>query len=126
LTLAFAAAQKLCAAASLVLGTPFAKIYSMNHVRVRGKAEIKALTDQVFSALQQAEMTEELTLLHERVFSLDPEALFNTVFVSNESLWTLKPMVELLLLHVHDIAISDRPVRDRRDEIRWAIDAAGF
>ena len=98
----------------------------MNPVRVRGKAEIKALTDQVFSAMQDAELTDELTLLHERIFSLDPEALFDTMLVSNESVWTLKPMIELLLWHVHDIAISARPANDRQAEIRWAIEAAGF
>lgn len=98
----------------------------MNPVRVRGKAEIKALTDQVFSAMQDAELTDELTLLHERVFSLDPESLFDTMLVSNESVWTLKPMVELLLWHVHDIAISTRSANDRQTEIRWAIEAAGF
>jgi hypothetical protein len=98
----------------------------MNPVRVRGKAEIKALTDQVFSAMQDAELMDELTLLHERIFSLDPEALFDTMLVSNESLWTLKPMVELLLWHVHDVAISAKPASDRQAEIRWAIEAAGF
>ena len=98
----------------------------MNPVRVRGKAEIKALTDQVFSAMQDAELTDELTLLHERVFSLDPEALFDTMLISNESVWTLKPMVELLLRHVRDIAMSSRPAKDRQAEIRWTIDAAGF
>ena len=90
----------------------------MNPVRVRGKAEIKALTDQVFSAMQDAELTDELTLLHERIFSLDPEALFDTMLVSNESVWTLKPMVELVLWHVHDVAISARPAHDRQAEIR--------
>jgi hypothetical protein len=98
----------------------------MNPVRVRGKAEIKALTDQVFSAMQDAELTDELTLLHERVFSLDPEALFDTTLISNESVWTLKPMVELLLWHVHDIAISGKAASERQEEIRWSIVAAGF
>lgn len=98
----------------------------MNPVRVRGKAEIKALTDQVFSAMQDAELTEELALLHERVFSLDPEALFDTTLISNESVWSLKPMVELLLWHVHDIALSAKPATDRQAEIRWVIAAAGF
>jgi hypothetical protein len=93
---------------------------------VRGKAEIKALTDQVFSAMQGAELTHELALLHERIFSLDPDALFDTALIANESVWTLKPMVELLFLHVRDLAISSRPAKDRQEEIRWAIAAAGF
>ena len=98
----------------------------MGRVPVRGKAEIKALAYQVFSAMKNAELTDELAQLHERVFSLDPEALFDTTLSVNESVWTLKPMVELLLLHVRDVAISTRPAKDRREEIRWVIGAAGF
>jgi hypothetical protein len=98
----------------------------MNRVRVRGKSEIKALTDQVFAAMEHAEFTDELRLLHERVFSLHPDALFDTVLISNVSVWTLKPMVELLLRHVRDIAMSSRPAKDRQAEIRWTIEAAGF
>ena len=98
----------------------------MNPVRVRGKEEIRALTAQVFSAMQEAEMTRELSLLHARVFSLDAEALFDTTLIANESLWTLKPMIELLLLHVRDIATSTKSAEDRHAEICWAIEAAGF
>jgi hypothetical protein len=116
----------LPAFAGVVTGTLFAPIRGMNRLRVRGKSEIKALTDQVLAALQHAELSEELCLLHERVFSLDPDVLFDTVLISNQSFWTLKPMVELLLLHVRDTAMSTRSDRDRRNEIRWAIEAAGF
>lgn len=76
--------------------------------------------------MQNAELTDELAQLHERVFSLDPEALFDTTLSVNESVWTLKPMVELLLLHIRDVAISTRPARERQVEIRWVIEAAGF
>jgi hypothetical protein len=107
-------------------GTLFAPISFMDRVRVRGKSEIKALTDQVLAALQHAELTDELCLLHARVFSLDPDALFDTVLISNASVWTLKPMVELLLLHVRDIAMNSGSAAERRREIRWVIEAAGF
>jgi hypothetical protein len=95
-------------------------------VRVIGKAEMKALADEVFCALENASLTEELLLLQERVFSSSPEALFETTSVADESQWAVKPMVELLLLHVQDAAASDSPVKDRQQEIRWAVDAAGF
>ena len=98
----------------------------MDRVRVRGKGEIKALTDQVFAALQHADLSDELAQLHARVFSLDPEELFDTVLIANESVWTLKPMVELVLLHVRDVAMSTRPVEERQHEIRWALEMAGF
>jgi len=35
-------------------------------------------------------------------------------------------MVELLLLHVHDVAVSDAPRDERESEILWALEAAGF
>src|SRR5262245_24391715 len=100
----------------------------MSHTRfrVRGKAEIRALADQVFSALQEGDLPDELQLLHELVFSCEPEVLFDTRLDNDESVWTFKPMVELLLLHVHRVAVSSIPARDRQNEIRWAITTAGF
>jgi hypothetical protein len=35
-------------------------------------------------------------------------------------------MVELLLIHVRETVRSEKPVEDRREEIRWAISVAGF
>jgi hypothetical protein len=99
---------------------------SHTRLRVRGKAEIKALADQVFSALQEAELPDELGLLHERVFSCEPDVLFDTTFDNDESVWTFKPMVELLLLHIHRVAVSSMSATDRQSEIRWAIATAGF
>jgi hypothetical protein len=76
--------------------------------------------------LQEAELADGLRLLNEQVFSCDPERLFNTTLVGDESLWTLKPMVELLLMHVHDVALNGMLKSDREQEIRWAIEMAGF
>jgi hypothetical protein len=79
------------------------------------------------SALQDAGLVDEIDLLCQRVFRLPPERLFDTAEADGTS-WTLsyKPMVELLLLHLRDAARSEIPVPQRREEIRWALTAAGF
>ena len=97
-----------------------------SRVRVYGRTEMKALTDKVLAALEKADLTEELHLLHERVFSLSADELFDTTGAADESHWTFKPMVELLLLHVHDVATGTGSAHDRQHEIRWAVGAAGF
>lgn len=97
-----------------------------SRVRVYGRTEMKALADKVLAALEQADLTEELHLLHHRVFSLGPDALFDTTGAADESHWRFKPMIELLLLHVHDVAIGTGSAHDRQHEIRWAVQLAGF
>jgi hypothetical protein len=66
-------------------------------------------------------------VLCERVFRLDPDRLFDCD-MSRGPAWMLsyKPMVELLLLHLREIAQSGHEREDRRSEIRWAVEMAGF
>jgi hypothetical protein len=79
------------------------------------------------SALQDAGFVDEIDLLCERVFRMPPDRLFETEPLGGVS-WSLayKPMVELLLLHVRDAARAGSRQDTRRQEVRWAIFAAGF
>lgn len=79
------------------------------------------------SALQDGGFVDEIDLLCERVFRLSPDLLFDTQQGGGDA-WTLsyKPMVELALLHIRDIARSDSTHEQKQDSIRWALDAAGF
>jgi hypothetical protein len=79
------------------------------------------------SALQDSGFVDEIDLLCERVFRLPPDRLFETDLAATAS-WTLsyKPMVELLLIHVRELARAGGAAEQRRDEIRWALTAGGF
>lgn len=79
------------------------------------------------SALQDGGFVDEIDLLCERVFRLSPDRLFDTE-PGQDDAWTLsyKPMVELALLHIRDIARSECSYQDKQDGIRWVLVAAGF
>ena len=94
---------------------------------VLSRRQMTELAVGTISALQDSGFVDEIDLLCERVFRLPPDRLFDTELARGTA-WTLayKPMVELLLIHIRDAARSDVTPQQRRDEIRWAMDAAGF
>jgi hypothetical protein len=94
---------------------------------VLSRRQMTELAVGTISALQDSGFIDEIDLLCERVFRLAPDRLFDTE-PARGSAWTLsyKPMVELLLIHVRDVARSDISPEQRREEIRWAVATAGF
>lgn len=88
---------------------------------------MEALVSAAIAALTEAEFTDELTLLQTRVFSCSPEILFQSRQTATDAWhWSFKPMVELLLRHLREVASAARSKEDRRHEILWAIQASGF
>jgi hypothetical protein len=94
---------------------------------VASRRQMTELAVGTISALQDNGLVEEIDLLCERVFRLPPDRLFDTELAGDTS-WLLayKPMVELLLVHIREASKADLPTDARRDEIRWAVGAAGF
>jgi hypothetical protein len=94
---------------------------------VLSRRQMTELAVGTISALQDGGFVDEIDLLCERVFRLAPDRLFDTELTRGTA-WTLsyKPMVELLLIHVRDVARTDTPRDERREEIRWAMETAGF
>lgn len=76
------------------------------------------------TALQTAGFEEEADRLCGRVFSQPPERLFET---GTGGTIQYRPVVELLLLHLRGLAESRaRPAAERRAEIVWAFEVAGY
>ena len=95
--------------------------------RAFGKEDLERLTQDAVDALRAAGLTNEIDLLHSRVFARKAGELFDTTFDRQQYSLKFKPMLELLLRHVREIAgQNDRPAEDRQREIHWAIDAAGY
>jgi hypothetical protein len=40
--------------------------------------------------------------------------------------WQVKPIVELLLREIRAVALHSRPIDERRHDIKWLLDTAGF
>jgi hypothetical protein len=76
--------------------------------------------------LKDAELTDQIELLESRVFTRPVADLFETSGNSPQSPVRFKPMLELALLHIRHSAASPKPVDERRREIGWSLDAAGF
>lgn len=94
---------------------------------IRGKQEMHELARTVFAALQDAELGETVAEVRERVLDLGPEFVVDSTVVGGVAQWSFKPMVELLLRHVLDIATRDGiRTEQRRDEISATLYLAGF
>jgi hypothetical protein len=95
--------------------------------RHAGQDEMKRLTQSTVAALYDADLSDEVALLESRVFSRMADELFEAERDRGRYAWRFKPMVELLLLHIHDVARQHRRSLDeRRSEIHWAFEACGF
>lgn len=94
---------------------------------VLSRRQMTELAVGTISALQDGGFADEIDLLCEHVFRLPPDRLFDTE-LTRGSAWSLsyKPMVELLLIHLREVARADTSRDERREEIRWTIAAAGF
>ena len=96
-------------------------------VHAAGAEEMKQLAQATVAALQEAEFIDELAMLESRVFSHPAEELFEAELDQQSYRWKFKPMLELLLLHMLDLAGNEsRPIDARRQEVQWALSVAGY
>jgi hypothetical protein len=92
-----------------------------------GERELSALSVTTMAALYEAGFIGEMENLRRRVLGRGASGLLEEVEGADGRTATrYRPMVELLLLHVRDAALSTRPESERRGEILWAIEMAGF
>jgi hypothetical protein len=88
---------------------------------------MQALAASAISALQHADLFEEAQYVHAQVLSRAPAALLERAVIGEHTVWTFKPMVELVLHEIKHVATApDLPTDARREQIRWAIEVAGF
>jgi hypothetical protein len=97
-------------------------------VRVVGHEEMQALAISVVGSLEKAGLTDMVTELRRRVLDLNPEALSQSVAAGHDLFHlSYKPIVELLLFEVRDVARMPHLSSDhRRERITWAITMAGL
>ena len=79
-------------------------------------------------ALEAVDLWDELEDLRRRVIARSPELLFETRAIgAGVWEWSFRPMVELLLRHIRDVACAAaRSREDRSREIEWTLTTAGF
>ena len=89
-------------------------------------------------ALEKGGLREEITLLRERVLERPAADLMDRVANDDGGgglnggapaageRWQMKPIVELLLREIRAVALHARPIHERRHDIKWLLDTAGF
>lgn len=88
---------------------------------------MQALAASAITALQHANLVDEAQYVHAHVLARAPEELLERTVVGEQTIWTFKPMVELLLHELRYIATApDMSLAVRREQARWAIEVAGF
>jgi hypothetical protein len=94
---------------------------------VAGIAEIQALAVAAITALEHADLAAEAQSIHERVLSRPPEQLLEQATIGTQTVWIFTPIVELLMHELRYLATApDLSLEERRDQIRWTLDVAGF
>jgi hypothetical protein len=87
---------------------------------------LSALAVTTMAALYEAELFDEMEQVRRRVLSLGASLFEHLLGPDQHYHLVFKPMAELILLHVREVAVAPRPADERREEIRWALDTSGF
>lgn len=112
-----------------------------------GRREMQELALMAQDALEKGGLREEVTLLRERVLERPADDLMDRLTnddggggnvasngasgdgasgnVAGER-WQMKPIVELLLREIRAVALHPRPIQERRHDIKWLLETAGF
>jgi len=94
---------------------------------LRGAAEMRELALSALAALQRAGLGDVARVVHERVFGCNVNTLLEPYEENSIVRWRFKPMAELLLRELKELAIAeDLPLAERRRRIEWTFELAGF
>ena len=94
---------------------------------LKGAAEMRELALSVLAALERAELGDVARALHDRVFGRNINTLLEPYEENSVVRWRFKPMAELLLRELKDLANCQAlSPTERRRRIAWTFDMAGF
>lgn len=88
---------------------------------------MRELALSALAALERADLGDVARALHDRVFGRDINTLLEQYEENRVVRWRFKPMAELLLRELKELAGSQTlPPAERRRRIAWTFDMAGF
>ena len=128
------------------------RIDSRSGLPFNGRREMQELALMAQDALEKGGLRDEVNLLRERVLERPATDLMDRVAdddggggtanggvnASGDAAgngaaaapsvehWQMKPIVELLLREIRAVALHARPLDERRHDIKWLLDTAGF
>ena len=94
---------------------------------ILGAAEMRELALSALAALERADLADMARALHDRVFGRSVNTLLERYEENCVVRWRFKPMTELLLRELKQLASDEGlPLAERRRRIEWTFDLAGF
>lgn len=88
---------------------------------------MRELALSVLAALERADLADVARALHDRVFACSINALLEPYEENSVVRWRFKPMAELLLRELKQVASAqDMALAERRRRIEWTFEMAGF
>ena len=88
---------------------------------------MRELALSALAALERADLANVARALHDRVFARSINVLLEPYEENGVVRWRFKPMAELLLRELKQLAAAqDMPLAERRRRIEWTFDMAGF
>ena len=88
---------------------------------------MRELALSTLAELERAQLAELATAVHQRVFSLNADVILKCHEENNIERWRFRPMAELLLRELRDVALDEKlPLDLRRRRIEWALDMSGY
>jgi hypothetical protein len=92
-----------------------------------GGAEMRELALSVFAALDRANLDDVAQALHARVFSREADALMEKYLENDVERWRFRPMAELVLYELKQVASMPHLALDhRRERCDLALSISGF
>jgi hypothetical protein len=100
-----------------------------------GRREMQELALMAQDALEKGGLRDEVHTLRERVLERPATDLMDRLTDDDGGggnagggveRWQMKPVVELLLREIRAVALHARPIDERRHDIKWLLDTAGF
>src|SRR5688500_3666841 len=92
-----------------------------------GGAEMRELALSVFAALDRANLEDVAQALHVRVFSREADAIMEKYLENDVERWRFKPMAELVVYELKQVASIPHLSREHRGErSELALSISGF
>jgi hypothetical protein len=87
---------------------------------------LSRLAVTTMAALYEAELYAEMEAVRARLLARGAELFEQVPGAGGTSHLEYRPMAELVLTHIREVVLSERPLEERRFEVQWALEMAGF
>ena len=101
--------------------------HGRSQLEIRGRAEMHKLAMAAAAAMENSNLYDVIEQVQRRVFAQGTDTILEAYWADSVWHFRFKPMVELVLRHIiHSATDASRSLDERRREILFALEFAGF